>query len=539
LQTSAMGVQNYSPVSYTMPIDSTGDLPDPHTMIERPSPPSSTDPYYTAKTQVEAEKLSAQAGLYIQVTVTPGVNGTPDTYTVNAYGPPSGVSGTPNGGAALGALPAGLVTVIPYQLTQTGTQTQTATKYTYGTTGSGSSWKYTTTPKTGMTASTPVTQVVNASGTSGLSATGGAAYSGGSNGSTTNSATTYTSSAAALAAAPGGGATSYTLSGSASNSFASSNVNQGLYDQRQQAGVNVVQVDLSALRAALTDANANSNTDTKAIVDSSSHVWGSTAWNGGVYVDVNAPAGNQTSVALANGRVASGSSLLPTVNSTTGLTVATNAPVYILGNLNADGNTATGNATTPDDGRTNAPSTATSSEIPVAVMADAITILSPGYFSSSISTLGSAAPTANTSGTNAYNSFSTLSPGAANGGLLGTGSANAEIAAAFVTGLVPTSSSASSGGVHNLPRFLENWGGYTVLIRGSLVAMYNTKTATGTFNGTYYSPPTRSWGFDSIFQNGTYPPLTPRVMSYRRIQFGSLSAAAFTAALHSLWPTEY
>jgi hypothetical protein len=469
LQTGSMGQQAYSPVSYNMPIDSSGTLPDSHTMIERPSPPSSSDPYASAKTEVENQKLSTQAGLYIQVTVTTGASGAPDTATVTAYGPPAGNTSTPNGGNPLGNLPSSLVSFIPY----VAQSTSYGSKVTSGT----NSGKY---PKTVTT------------------------YGASSNGSTT----TYVSS-----------------SGSSSQV-----VNQGLYDQRQSAGVNLVQVDLAALRAALNDANANANADGKAITDSGGSVWGASGWNGGVYVDVNAPSGNQTSVALANGKVASGSSLLPTVSNVKGLTLATNAPAYIIGNLNADGSiSASTSASTPDDGRTNAPSTATSAEIPVAVMSDAITILSPNYFGST-GTDGAAVAATNGSSTSAYGSWSTAAPSASGG---------VEIAAAFVTGIAPTNSAGFSGGVHNFPRFLENWGSNTVAIRGSMVQMFDSKTATAGWAQRYYSAPKRVWGFDVIFQNGTYPPLTPRVMTYRRIQFNSLNRTTYSSARHSLWPTEF
>ena len=512
VQTAAMGISAYNPVGTGGQVGVDGssnaiyantDAADslgygPHSMIDAPNTSLSTgDTYYTAKEEVEKEKFANKSGLYVQITITPGASGAADTATINLYGwPGSAPTGTPasqvgpNTGILLGSYttgstPNGLLTFIPYKATQV----STGSKITN--TGDPNYNKY------------PIT-------------------------TTTYSSTTSTS----------------TVTYSTTTVSSSQVVNQGMYDQRQLAGIDLVQVDMSVLRAALTDTNSNSNADSKAILDSSGNVWGSgsaggystdvsgsSGWNGGVYVEVKTSDGSasQASVAVGNGLVSSGSSLIPTVNSTSGLTIATNAPMYVAGAFNADGSNATSStsATTPDDGNTDASGGTTSAEVPVALASDAITILSPGYFGSA-GTNGSAAATSNGSSTNAYKSWSTASPSA---------SGNTEVAAAFITGLVSTTSSANSGGAHNLPRFLENWSGDTVAIRGSLVSMYKSKTATGTFSTRYYGAPTRNWGFDQIFQNGSYPPLTPKVMSYRRVDFSDMSASDYTTTRHTLWPS--
>jgi hypothetical protein len=314
---------------------------------------------------------------------------------------------------------------------------------------------------------------------------------------------------------------------------------------------------MTKLHAALDETNGSTK-DSNAITDASNHVWGSgtsetgydpaapagstSGWNGTIYVQVTKSDGTpaaQTSVALANGKVSSGSSLIPTVNGVSGLTLATNAPLYVLGNFNADGSIPSSAATTPDDGKTDANGTPLSAEVPVALAADAITLLSPNYFATADPTKGSAAPTTNTSSTSAYNSYSTVKPNA---------SGSMEVAAAFITGIVPTSDTGFSGGVHNLPRFLEYWNS-TVAIRGSLVSMYDSKTATGPWAQRYYSAPTRTWGFDVIFSNGHFPPLTPKVMSYRRVEFTDLSwddqvvngvtVRGYKNWKHTLWPSSY
>ncbi|MDA3959254.1 MAG: hypothetical protein PF961_00565 [Planctomycetota bacterium] len=78
---------------------------------------------------------------------------------------------------------------------------------------------------------------------------------------------------------------------------------------------------------------------------------------------------------------------------------------------------------------------------------------------------------------------------------------------------------APSGGPHNLIRYLENWGGDTWHIRGSVVVMgiakYTNAEAgwngnTRTSNETYYSPPTRDMQFNTdLFTRPGQPPFTP------------------------------
>ncbi len=68
------------------------------------------------------------------------------------------------------------------------------------------------------------------------------------------------------------------------------------------------------------------------------------------------------------------------------------------------------------------------------------------------------------------------------------------------------------GGVENFPRFLENWSGVTLTYRGSLVSLHFSAKAVGTWNGTYYTPPTRDWRFETRFHDpANLPPGTPVV----------------------------
>jgi hypothetical protein len=83
----------------------------------------------------------------------------------------------------------------------------------------------------------------------------------------------------------------------------------------------------------------------------------------------------------------------------------------------------------------------------------------------------------------------------------------------------------TDGGVHNFLRLLETWGGSTLNYKGSLVNLYYSTYATGTdknAGGTVYGPPARNYIFDPLFsQPQNLPPGTPMFrdvdnLSYRQ-----------------------
>jgi hypothetical protein len=333
----------------------------------------------------------------------------------------------------------------------------------------------------------------------------------------------------------------------ASGTGTSALVANGMYDRHESKPVNFVQINMAALNTALTDMVGTTTTaGTDLLLPDNLTKWGpgptggydtysvgSYGWNGGVYVEVASSSSNLTGVLLANGKVAVGNSLVPTgtkaPNGVKGLTIATGAPVYILGSFNTDGvistAVATNSAKMPDDGHTGA-SGDPSVQTPAAIAGDAITILSDNYFGTASTTnlapyVGSTVAT-NPTSSSAYKSPSATTP---------TAAASVEIAAAFITGTNSTSPDATgvqtySGGVHNMPHFLENWGSNTVAIRGSLVTMYDSRVATGAWSNSYYSAPIRQWGFDQTFSNGIFPPICPQVVSYRRVDFTYLANGA-------------
>jgi hypothetical protein len=216
--------------------------------------------------------------------------------------------------------------------------------------------------------------------------------------------------------------------------------------------------------------------------------------------DMIRPAQAATTTTPGYALVLTNARVLPQLLSGTpdGFTIATNGPVYVAGHYNADGNSATGSATTPDvaSGGT---------EVPAMIAGDSVTILSPGYNFRDMAT-------------NERNS-----------------SGFTEVSAAIVTGLVPTRPGVNdiwAGGVHNFARFHENWGGITYRYRGSLAALFECEVTKAPFRQGYYTywydPPDRDVGYHAYLAAGRFPPGTPVKRTVRRMNFEDITAAAYT-----------
>ncbi len=182
---------------------------------------------------------------------------------------------------------------------------------------------------------------------------------------------------------------------------------------------------------------------------------------------------NESGIVITNGRT------LPSL----GLTVATPNPAYVVG----DYNTSTDNVSFYPG------TNETSHTYPAAILCDAINILSTAW--------------------NPNTGISNLSTRVAQ---------PTTVNSALLTGIVATTGTASSpgnysGGVENLPRFLEDWSGTTFTYNGSMVVLYTSANERGPWLGTgstynIYNPPVRNWAFDKNFMVGSrQPPLTPKV----------------------------
>ena len=189
-----------------------------------------------------------------------------------------------------------------------------------------------------------------------------------------------------------------------------------------------------------------------------------------------------TGVRLTNGTA------LPR-NGGAGFSVATPNPLYVLGNYNVT-NSA------------HLATTNTSSTVPAALMSDALTILSSSWKDA-----------------DSAKDYSTR-----------VASSSTTINACVLTGMVPSTGTAQNtfgGGIHNLPRMLEDWGSASLWLNTSLLYLYTSKTATNKFvypglSGDYYNPPTRKFSYDLNFNRlDRQPPGIPTALVAARVSWSN------------------
>ncbi|MCW5550049.1 MAG: hypothetical protein KIT44_13885 [Opitutaceae bacterium] len=292
-----------------------------------------------------------------------------------------------------------------------------------------------------------------------------------------------------------------------------------MYDHREGRWINTIDINLGVMRTAVNTSTADAASNFK-VNGADWNLDASDGWNGIVYVDVESPntgfsstsdvgamgagSGTRTAVRLVNGSDLPNRAAV-SASSAEGLTVATNTTAYITGHFNADGSLAA------DQSDTSVPE---ADEVPAAVVADAINILSQAWWDS-----GTGKPTGDSTSNN------TTRPNAA----------HTEVSAAFITGIVesPMNGGGSnySGGVENYPRFHENWGSRNFRYRGSMVALFASAVGTGKWNNAKYGAPNRQWGHNALFASGRYPPGTPRLRTYRRLDYRDLTPVEFNNLL--------
>ena len=171
-----------------------------------------------------------------------------------------------------------------------------------------------------------------------------------------------------------------------------------------------------------------------------------------------------------------------------GFTVAAENPVYVMGNYNSNAG---------DPFWANPGTVADINHAAAAVIADSVTLLSNGW-----SDIASMQNPANLAGRTATTTYYRLAIAGGKNMNFPQPAAGNGIGADFGT----------DGGVHNFLRYIENWGGATLSYRGSLVSLYYSQYATGTFKccTLVYSPPNRNYYFDTAFLDPTkLPPGTP------------------------------
>ncbi|HMH43354.1 MAG TPA: hypothetical protein VK557_07725, partial [Pyrinomonadaceae bacterium] len=193
------------------------------------------------------------------------------------------------------------------------------------------------------------------------------------------------------------------------------------------------------------------------------------------------------------------------LSTTKGITIATEGMVYIWGNYNTTGINAA-----PPDGTSSLNDNTTTyyylgNQVPTSIVCDAFFPLSKTFFDSETAMYPddlSKRP-ADSSPTVAQETSVRTAIIAGNNLSALAGSPDA--------GNSASGESRLCGGMHNFPRFLENWSARWNFV-GSLIPLYHSTQAVGQYNAdsTIYGAPTRNWAFDITFTDPLrLPPGTP------------------------------
>ena len=185
----------------------------------------------------------------------------------------------------------------------------------------------------------------------------------------------------------------------------------------------------------------------------------------------------------------------------TGVTVATDQAMYVLGDFNrglVNGGIA---------------------RQPASLIGDSINVLSQRYWQSQAACPGAAC----------RDGQSTQLLSDANAAAVPRDAQATWINAAFLGGVDTTPPNggvgAYNGGLENYPRFHENWKNVALTYQGSYVSLGTPEHVNGAWRGTgagigIYNPPIRNWNFDAAFNNAAnLPPLTPRFVYVQQVLF--------------------
>ena len=206
---------------------------------------------------------------------------------------------------------------------------------------------------------------------------------------------------------------------------------------------------------------------------------------------VNRPIFFRRALKLVNGAINAGVASLPAP----GLTVASENPLYIQGDYNAAPAAAiVGNA---------------ANHVAASILADSVTVLSSAWLDVQ-SFYNPNDPSTRQGTTTAYRMAVAAGKG---------------LSFPQPTGWGAVQDFGTDGGVHNFLRYLEGWGGNNLYYRGSIVNLFNSRQAVGTYKccTNVYSPPTRVYNFDSDFLlPSLLPPGTPMFRDVDTLTFRQL-----------------
>jgi hypothetical protein len=234
------------------------------------------------------------------------------------------------------------------------------------------------------------------------------------------------------------------------------------YDAREKTNVTPIDIYVDRLASVLTNLMYDVNSDGAGGVTTTNTPWRTNV----VFVTF---AANQVfnkglpAVRLRNAKL---------INLSRGLTVISDKPIYIEGNYNTTNRFSTNN-------------------LPCMVGGDAVTMLSTNWQDAkSYSNACSIRPAGDTT----YNT------------VIMTGNTN--------TKKGNSSTGKYNGGLENVLRFLEDWStpNEKVTYNGSIIDLWNSRIATNAWvtpdTSSYYTAPTRVWGYDTILRHAAPPGMT-------------------------------
>jgi hypothetical protein len=213
----------------------------------------------------------------------------------------------------------------------------------------------------------------------------------------------------------------------------------------------------------------------------------------------------RSSVRLFNGENLQISGATGKLSQTKGITISSENMVYIWGNYNT-----TGIDVAPPDGVSCLNDTSgvcryLGNQVPTSIVCDAFFALSKTFFDSETSMYPDDFSKRRADSSPTVTQETTVRTAIIAGNNLSalTGTPDA--------GNSTAGESRLNGGMHNFPRFLEDWNMRWNFV-GSLIPLYRSTQAVGQFNAnsSIYQPPIRNWAFDITFTTPSrLPPSTP------------------------------
>jgi hypothetical protein len=213
----------------------------------------------------------------------------------------------------------------------------------------------------------------------------------------------------------------------------------------------------------------------------------------------------RNAVRLFNGENLQVSGAAGKLSQTKGITISSENMVYTWGNYNTTGINAA-----PPSGTASLNDTSTGyyylgNQVPTSIVCDALFPLSKTFFDSETAMYPDDFSKRSADRSPAVGQETSVRTALIAGNNLSA------LAASPDAGNSAAGESRLSGGMHNFPRFLEDWPARFNFV-GSLIPLYHSTQAVGPYNAdsTIYGPPIRNWAFDITFTDpNRLPPGTP------------------------------